>query len=124
MEVYIFFVHLFRKNIGRDNYLKIIKKPRISGLFYGPPLAGGKYPGLLHRSLIVAIGAVHFVVGCNQFIGMRNLDDVSVAVGAGPHFMIFNEEPTVGIVHLRPVRIAWWRPLVIGMTLQAGFVIT
>ena len=71
----------------------------------------------------MAIGAIDFVVCGDQFVAVWNFDDIGVAVDAGPHLVVFDEKAAVRIVDLRPVRVARWRPFLVCMAFQAGFVI-
>jgi len=76
---------------------------------------------LLGWVLIVAIGAVDFVAGCAFFV--FEIDNIGMAVDARPHFVVFNEETTCGIVDLGPVRVARRCPLGICMAFEAGRII-
>ena len=63
----------------------------------------GSDRSLLGRRFVVAAGAIDFHIV--DFVRMRDLGDVIVAVVAGPHIMVFDEETTGRIVYLRPIRI-------------------
>jgi hypothetical protein len=55
---------------------------------------------------------------------VRDFGDVVVAVGAGPHVVVFNKEATFRGVNLGPFRVLGWSPFRIGVALQAGFIVT
>ena len=104
--------------------MNIREKPRNPGFFLAPPGGGITRRNLFCRCFVVAIGAIDFVVRCNQLIRMWNFGDVVVAVSARPHFMVFNEKSAVRVMYLWPVRVARRRTVRVCMTFQAGFVVT
>ena len=92
----------------------------MSGAFLSPPAGGNS--SLLAWRLVVAIRAVDF--GAEYFFRVRDFGNVIMAVVAGPHIMVFSEESTCRVMHLRPVRVLWWSPFGIFMAFQASFVVT
>ena len=82
----------------------------------------GGFTGSLGWRFLVTVGAVHLHVG--HFLCMRDFSDVSVAVSAGLHVVVFHEESACRIMHLGSVGIARWSPICIFMTFHAGFIVT
>jgi hypothetical protein len=51
----------------------------------------------------VTVGAIDFHI--DDFVRMRDLGDVIMAVVTGPHIMVFDEEATGRIVYLRKIGV-------------------